>query len=91
MECLLAVVLEIDLLYSKSLWNDYFKSTGFIQLKKYIKINIHPSIHYQYRFILIRVAGALEPIPADIGRRRGTPWTPWTGCQSISVKMNIIG
>jgi len=47
------------------------KTTAVIEL---------PSIHYQYRFILIRVAGALEPIRADIGRRQGTPRT---GHQSI--------
>ena len=31
--------------------------------------------------IPLGVAGGLEPIPADIGRRRGTPWT---GRQSIA-------
>jgi len=43
-------------------------------------LNFHPSIHYQYRFILIRVAGALE-------RRQGTPWT---GRQSIAEFLNLI-
>ena len=46
----------------------------------------HPSIHHLYtlyvrRLILCRVAGGLEPIPADLGRRQGTPWT---GRQSIA-------
>ena len=53
---------------------------------------IHPSIHHLYtlcvrRLILCRVAGGLEPIPADLGRRQGTPWT---GRQSIAGRIKVI-
>ena len=52
-----------------------FFSVGFFQF-------IHPSIHFLYRQSVGRAAGGLEPIPAIIRRRRGTPWT---GRQSITV------
>ncbi len=38
-------------------------------------IFIHSFIHYLWQLILCRVAGGLEPIPADIGRGRGSTWT----------------
>lgn len=41
-------------------------------------VSIHPTIRYLYH-LLVRVAGELETIPADLGQG-----TPWAGRQTIT-------
>ena len=68
----------------------YEKSYSFffvrfpMNVQQHVSISLHAYIHpsfIHYRYAIQGRGGGLEPIPADFGRMRGTPWT---GRQTIT-------